>query len=115
MFLAALNLFIEEGDRKLAPFRKVMPDISFLYPGGAQVAERKKAVSKKTSARKSSKKSSAGRKSSAANGCWPGYEPTPGKKQGEKGSCKPKAKQTAAEKKGDQKAAAASRLSGQRA
>ncbi len=22
--------------------------------------------------------------------CWPGYEPTPGKKPGTKGSCKPK-------------------------
>jgi len=24
--------------------------------------------------------------------CWPGYEPTPGKKPGTKGSCKPKDK-----------------------
>lgn len=24
--------------------------------------------------------------------CWPGYEPTPGKKPGAKGSCKPKGK-----------------------
>lgn len=26
-----------------------------------------------------------------AGRCWPGYEPTPGKKPGAKGSCKPKA------------------------
>jgi hypothetical protein len=55
-----------------------------------------------------------GKKSSAANACWPGYEPTPGKSQGEKGSCKPKKHQTAGERKGDQKAHAASKLSGQR-
>jgi hypothetical protein len=55
-----------------------------------------------------------GKKSSAANACWPGYEPTPGKAQGEKGSCKPKKTQTPAQRKGDQKAAAAAKLSGQR-
>jgi hypothetical protein len=55
-----------------------------------------------------------GKKSSAANACWPGFEPTPGKAQGEKGSCHPKERQTSAERKGDQKAAAAAKLSGQR-
>jgi hypothetical protein len=55
-----------------------------------------------------------GKKPSTAQACWPGYEPTPGKAAGEKGSCQPKKHQTQAEKKGDQKAAAASRLSGQR-
>lgn len=72
------------------------------------------ADTKKTPGKKSAKKDSSGKKSSEANACWPGYEPTPGKKQGEKGSCKPKANKTAAQKKGDQKAAAASKLSGQR-
>ncbi|MEO6803580.1 MAG: hypothetical protein ABI197_10105 [Granulicella sp.] len=43
--------------------------------------------------------------------CWPGFEPTPGKKPGTKGSCKPKpGKKSAATKKADQKAAAASKL-----
>ena len=60
------------------------------------------------------KKAGGGKNTSAANACWPGFEPTPGKMQGEKGSCKPKKTQTPAEKKGDQKAAAASKLSGQR-
>ena len=69
----------------------------------------------KTPGKKTPAKAAGGKKSSEANACWPGYEPTPGKKQGEKGSCKPKANQTAGEKKGDQKAAAASKLSGQRA
>jgi len=55
-----------------------------------------------------------GQRPSSAQACWPGYEPTPGKAAGEKGSCQPKKHQTKAEKKGDQKAAAASRLSGQR-
>lgn len=68
----------------------------------------------KTTGSKKEQSKPAGKKSSAANACWPGYEPTPGKKQGEKGSCKPKANQTSAERKGDQKAAAASHLSGQR-
>jgi len=27
-----------------------------------------------------------------AGRCWPGYEPTPGKKPGTKGSCKPRRK-----------------------
>ena len=43
-----------------------------------------------------------------------GFERVPGKQAGTKGSCKPKANKTAAQKKGDQKAAAASKLSGQR-
>jgi hypothetical protein len=55
-----------------------------------------------------------GRRPSSAQACWPGYEPTPGKAAGEKGSCQPKAKQTKAERRGDQKAFAASRLSGER-
>lgn len=63
---------------------------------------------------KSAKKTASGKKISSANACWPGYELTPGKMQGEKGSCKPKAHPTSAQKKGDQKAAAASKLSGQR-
>ena len=71
------------------------------------------ADTKKTPGKKSAAKEG-GKKTSAANACWPGFEPTPGKMQGEKGSCKPKKNQTAAEKKGDQKAAAASKLSGQR-
>lgn len=71
------------------------------------------ADTRKTPGKKSAQKDDAGKKDSSANACWPGYEPTPGKKQGEKGSCKPKANQTSAEKKGDQKAAAASKLSGQ--
>jgi hypothetical protein len=72
------------------------------------MTERKKAVSAAASHK------NAARKSSAANACWPGFEPAPGKKKGEKGSCRPKAKQTKTEKKADQKSAAASRLSGQR-
>ncbi len=71
-------------------------------------ADTHKTPGKKTAATKG------GKKTSAANACWPGFEPTPGKMQGEKGSCEPKKHQTAAEKKGDQKAAAASKLSGQR-
>jgi hypothetical protein len=67
----------------------------------------------KTPGKKSAEKKN-GKKTSAANACWPGYEPVPGKMQGEKGSCKPKKQRTKAERKGDQKAAAASRLSGQR-
>lgn len=84
----------------------------------AKKSAAKKSASKKSSASKTSsaKKAPAkgAKKTSAANACWPGFEPTPGKMQGEKGSCKPKKKQTAKEKKGDQKAAAASKLSGQR-
>lgn len=38
---------------------------------------------KPKAAKKSTKKSTR---------CWPGYEPTPGKKPFSKGSCKPKAK-----------------------
>ncbi len=71
------------------------------------------ADTKKTPGKKSAPKKG-GKKTSDANACWPGFEPVPGKMQGEKGSCKPKKNQTAAEKKGDQKAAAASKLSGQR-
>lgn len=71
-------------------------------------ADTKKTPGKKTAAQKGTKKDS------SANACWPGFEPVPGKMQGEKGSCKPKKNQTAGEKKGDQKAAAASKLSGQR-
>ena len=36
---------------------------------------------------KKTKEASAKKKDSR---CWPGYEPTPGKKPGSKGSCKPK-------------------------
>lgn len=71
-------------------------------------ADTKKTPGKKSAATKG------GKKTSEANACWPGYEPVPGKMQGEKGSCEPKKNQTAAERKGDQKAAAAARLSGQR-
>ena len=49
-----------------------------------------KTTSKKTSAKKKSapkRKASSKKKTSR---CWPGYEPTPGKKPGTKGSCKPK-------------------------
>ena len=38
-------------------------------------------ATKKKSSKSSTKKTSR---------CWPGYEPTPGKKPGAKGSCKPK-------------------------
>ena len=72
-------------------------------------ADTKKTPGKKAAAKKG------GKKTAAANACWPGYEPVRGKMQGEKGSCKPKKTQTAAHRKGDQKAAAAARLSGQRA
>ena len=68
----------------------------------------------KTPGKKTTPKGSSRKKSSSANACWPGFEPTPGKAQGEKGSCKPKKNPTSAQKKGDQKAAAASKLSGQR-
>ena len=44
------------------------------------------AAAKKTRVKKSAKKA----KKSAR--CWPGYEPTPGKKSFSKGSCKPKKK-----------------------
>lgn len=37
--------------------------------------------------KKPAKKASGKKKDSR---CWPGYEPTPGKKPGTKGSCKPK-------------------------
>jgi hypothetical protein len=38
-------------------------------------------------ATKTAKKKSTGKKTSR---CWPGYEPTPGKKPGSKGSCRKK-------------------------
>ncbi len=44
------------------------------------------AATKKASSSKA--KGSGGKKKSGR--CWPGYEPTPGKKPGAKGSCKPK-------------------------
>jgi hypothetical protein len=51
------------------------------------------------------------KKSSAANHCWPGYQPTPGKAAGEKGSCEPKpGKQPKSVRHADQKAAAANKL-----
>lgn len=60
----------------------------------------------KKSARKSSKKSAA-----EGNHCWPGFEPTPGKKAGTQGSCKPEpGEHSAAIKKATKKAAAASKL-----
>ena len=71
----------------------------------------KKAAPSRKAASSAPAKKHAVKKSSDANACWPGFEPTPGKKQGEKGSCKPKAKQTSAQKKADQKAAAANKLS----
>ena len=73
----------------------------------------KGADTKKTPAKKSPAKKGA-KKDSSANACWPGFEPTPGKMQGEKGSCKPKKTKSAGEKKGAQKAAGAAKLSGQR-
>ncbi len=84
------------------------------------MATAKKSASKSTPAKNTAakktpaKKKPAVKKPSTTQACWPGYEPTPGKMAGEKGSCKPKKSQTPAEKKGDQKAAAASKLSGQR-
>jgi hypothetical protein len=45
------------------------------------------------------------------NPCWPGFEPTPGKKTGTKGSCEPApGLHSKATKKATQKAAAASKL-----
>lgn len=43
-------------------------------------------------------KSQAERNKRQGNRCWPGYEPTPGKKPGTKGSCKAKAGKTNARK-----------------
>jgi len=72
------------------------------------------ATAKKSTAKKAAKKSSAkkaAKKSSSANHCWPGFEPTPGKKAGEKGSCKPvPGTHSKATKRATQKAAAASKL-----
>lgn len=51
------------------------------------------ADTKKTPGEPSAKKDATGKKDSSANACWPGFELTPGKKQGEKGSCKPKRRQ----------------------
>jgi hypothetical protein len=66
-------------------------------------------TAQKTNAKaKSARKPLAG-KSSAAQHCWPGFEPTPGKKAGEKGSCKPRKNQTSAMKTADARAAAASK------
>jgi hypothetical protein len=45
------------------------------------------ATKKKKNSQKSKSKASNKKKT---NRCWPGYEPTPGKKPGSKGSCKPK-------------------------
>ena len=59
-----------------------------------------------TTAKKSAKKAA-----SKGNPCWPGFEPTPGKKPGTKGSCKPEpGKHSASTKRATQKAAAASKL-----
>jgi hypothetical protein len=60
-----------------------------------------------TSAHGKAAKKHVARKSSSTQHCWPGFEPTPGKKAGEKGSCKPRKNQTAAMKKADSRAAAA--------
>ena len=43
-------------------------------------------------------KTQAERNKRQAGRCWPGYEPTPGKKPGTKGSCKPKARKKAAKR-----------------
>ena len=60
-----------------------------------------------TAAKKSAIKKSFSKK----NPCWPGFEPTPGKKAGTQGSCKPEpGEHSAATKKATKKAAAASKL-----
>lgn len=45
------------------------------------------ATTKKVAASKGGAKQGGAKKTSR---CWPGYEPTPGKKPGAKGSCRPK-------------------------
>jgi hypothetical protein len=51
-------------------------------------------------------KTQAERNKRQGNRCWPGYEPTPGKKPGAKGSCKPKhPARTAAGKRAQKKTA----------
>jgi len=50
-----------------------------------RMATAKKRTAKRTSAKKSVKRANA----KESNRCWPGFEPTPGKRPGMKGSCKP--------------------------
>ena len=103
---------------KTAPAKKRTPPKGATKSANTKTAANRRHITggdtHKTPGKKSAKKTEGGNKPSSANACWPGYEPTPGKMQGEKGSCEPKAHQTSAQKKGDQKAAAASKLSGQR-
>jgi hypothetical protein len=67
-------------------------------------------ATRKTSAN-ASKPAIHGKKGPSAQHCWPGFEPTPGKGEGEKGSCQPKpGKQPKSVRRGDQKRAAASKL-----
>jgi hypothetical protein len=106
-------------DAKKSPAKQAKPE-----PKGATKSASTKTAAKlrhiagadshKTPGKKSAQAKN-GKKPSSAQACWPGYEPTPGKAAGEKGSCQPKEHQTAAERKGDRKAAAAAKLSGQRA
>lgn len=71
---------------------------------------KKSAAKAATKTAKTSTKKAA-KKSSSANHCWPGFEPTPGKKAGEKGSCEPvPVTHSKATKRATQKAAAASKL-----
>jgi RNA polymerase primary sigma factor len=69
-------------------------------------------ATKKAPTKKSSVKNGPAKKSAAeGNHCWPGFQPTPGKKAGEKGSCEPEpGVHSKATKKATQKAAAASKL-----
>ncbi len=60
------------------------------------------------------KKNSSAKKVTGTNknqNCWPGFEPTPGKKRGAKGSCKPMpGKHSAITRRATQKFAAANQL-----
>ena len=69
-------------------------------------------TAKKSPAKKSPAKKTAKKSAKKSNNCWPGFEPTPGKKPGTKGSCEPEpGTHSKATKKATQKTAAASKLS----
>jgi hypothetical protein len=64
-------------------------------------------ITKQTVEKKSGKQGHA----KSSNRCWPGFEPTPGKRPGTKGSCKPTPGQhSKATKRATQRVAAASKL-----
>ncbi len=76
---AAAKKLAEKGSRLLERYKKAKSKYSFEPIVRLNIAATKKAKSKKAPAKP--KKDSR---------CWPGCEPTPGKKPGSKGSCKPK-------------------------